>query len=90
MDIGLAQPGIGLALQAPGVARFKRVCESLTKILKRNQYSISFFYNKFKGIDDSLYRMINISFLLVSLPTQIGAGRENGGLKKLTGLYLAL
>ena len=44
------------------------------------------FHNNGKGIDDSLYRIINMSFLLVSLPTQIGAGSENGGLKKLTGL----
>lgn len=48
------------------------------------------FYNNFKGIDDSLYRIMNMSFLLVSLPTQIGAGRENGGRKKLTGLYRVL
>ena len=48
------------------------------------------FYNNFKGIDDILYRIMNMSFLLVSLPTQIGAGRENGGRKKLTGLYRVL
>ena len=48
------------------------------------------FHNNGKGIDDSLYRIMNMSFLLVSLPTQIGAGRENGGRKKLTGLYRVL